>query len=163
MRLVHGDVCHDINEIIHDTNGKGGKKGSSESGSDGKKKSSTESHHSIIRTFFIFVIAGGALAIGGGLLWTRYISNDMKENIISKLVSVLGLLGPILETVLGTVVEVYDWCRRHVHSLILRLTGREDASSYFDNVAGYEPLQTNDGVGLGRLPEEDLRSPSLGI
>jgi hypothetical protein len=164
MRLVHGNLCKGVNNIIPDTNGRGGAKGSDKPGGGGGAGGgggSGPAGHSAVRSFFVFVVVCGVVAVAGGLTWTHCLNADQRTQLTTAAAPVLGSLAVAAEMGLGVVVEVYDWCRAKLRSLLGRDGG---GMAYFDGRSGYEPLGGGrDGGfrGLDMLPEEDdYRSPS---
>lgn len=157
-------MCKGVNDVIPDTNGKGGKKGSKESAGDSGKGADrpTGQHHSAIKTFFVFLLVTGVLAVAGALVWIHCLTAETRELIQSYAAPILSACAAVVEMGIGAIVEAYDWCRNKARPLILRLTGRDVGSSYFDDVVGYEPLRTSEGVGEGMGGSlESQGSPSL--
>ena len=140
-RLVHGDTCSNVNAVIPDTNGKGGKKGSSDAGSDasgGCHSSSTFRH------LITFVLSTGGALVVAGAVWSRCMGPQQRESVSMALGSVAEAARAALEVGLGVVVEAYDWMRGKVH----RVLGgdRSDEREYYEALrseeAGLDDVET---------------------
>jgi hypothetical protein len=163
LRLVHGNTCKGVNKVIPDTNGRGGAKGSDPSGGGGGGGDG-KSGGSAIRSFFLLIFTGGAVAVAGGLTWVHCLNPSQREIITEKAAPVLSILEAGFELALGLIVEVYDWVRTKVRDLPFIGSGRAGAGAGggafgFDAAAGYEPLSGSGGLALD--DPEDHRSPPL--
>jgi len=154
LRLVQANQCKGVNDVIPDTNGRGGPKGSDPSGGGG----TSGGKHSAIRRFFVFVLTVGVLAVAGGLAWTHCLAPGQREALLEKVAPALGVLGAVFEMALGLVIEAYDWCRAKIRSLPF-MAGSASTGGFGDGRGGYEPLSASGG-GLD-LDPEDHRSPPL--
>jgi hypothetical protein len=155
LRLVHGDMCTGINDLIPDTNGRGGRKGS-DSGGDGGGGSKSKGG-SAIRSFFVLVFTCGAVAVAGGLTWMHCLSDAQREAAKERAMPLLAVLAAGFEFVLGVVVDVYDWVRARVRAMPFMSQSRFEGN-WYEGRGGYEPL---DGSGGLDLDPEDHRSPPL--
>lgn len=166
LRLVHGNTCKGVNEVIPDTNGRGGAKGSDPSGGGGGGGGKGDGGGgSAIRTFFLLILTGGAVAVAGGLTWTHCLNPSQRETIAEKAAPAVAILEAGFELALGLIVEVYDWIRAKMRHLPFIGSGRASNGAGgdafgFDAVAGYEPLSGSGDGGLA-LDPEDHRSPPL--
>lgn len=158
LRLVHGNTCKGVNAIIPDTNGMGGPKGTEPSGGGGKKGGGGGG--SAIRSFFLFVLTCGALAVAAGLTWSHCLNPEQREALAVQAAPIVGILAAGFEVVLGVIVDAYDWLRAKVRTLpYIGGRGGADPSAFgFDAAAGYEPLSASGGLDLD---PEDHRSPPL--
>lgn len=149
MRLVHGNVCTNINKIIPDTNGKGGSKGSSDPGDDGSKKRTGSG--GFVKSLFLFILILGALSVAGGLTWVHCLSAEQKQIILEKIAPILRSLEVVFEICLGAIVEAYDWVRLKLRKLPF-FSQKEDARGYYEALSGSGGLE---------LDPEDQGSPNL--
>lgn len=155
LRLVHDNRCRGVNDIIPDTNGRGGPKGSDSGGGSDGGGSGT----SAIKSFFVFLLTIGIVAVAGGLIWTHCLSSEQQSIFLEKAAPLLGMLGAGFEMGLGIVVEVYDWCRAKLRNI--PFLNRGNRSMVFGGEDGYEPLSATGGAGGLDLDPEDHRSPPL--
>lgn len=156
LRLVHGDVCTGINDLIPDTNGRGGRKGS-DSGGDGEGGCGSKSWGGAIRSFFVLLFTCGAVAVAGGLTWMHCLSDAQREAAKERAMPLLAVLAAGFETALGMAVDVYDWVRARVRTLPFMNQSRFEGS-WYEGRGGYEPLGGSGGLDLD---PEDHRSPPL--
>jgi hypothetical protein len=157
---VHGDLCVGVNDLIPDTNGRGGARGAAPGGGGGGGGGAPGGAPSRLRTFFLFLFVGGAAAVAGGLTWTHCLAPAQREALADRAASLLGALGTAFELGLGFVVEAYDWARARLRALPFPGGGGGGrGGGGFDARGAYEPLGESGG-GLD-LDLEDHRSPPL--
>ena len=150
FRLVHDNMCSQINNVIPDTNGKGGPKGSSDPGDD---SSTTGSGGSFIRSFSVFVIVAGTISVGLGIVWSQLLSEEQQQSILQILDPVVTGLAAGFEMCLGMVVEAYDWVRAKLNRLpFVSDQTDQDARGYYEALSGSR-------TGLDVDPE-DQNSPN---
>lgn len=152
FRLVHDNICDNVNELIPDTNGKGGAKGSSKSGGDdpGQKDSSGGS---FMRSFFVFIFVIGAISVTAGLAWTHCVTAEQQQMIVEKASPLLGVLGIAFEMCLGAIVEAYDWIRAKIRNLpFVKSDDDQEIRGYYEALSGSNGLD---------LDPEDHNSPQV--
>jgi len=147
LRLIHNDACSDVNAVIPDTNGKGGKKGSPEPGGDSGDGGHCKSHSSFIKSLMVLIIVVGAVSVAIGFAWSQCLTPNQQEAAKTALEPVLGYLAAGFEVVLGLIVEAYDWIRAKVRSLTGR--GHDDDREYYEALTGHE-----DNPGLDEIDTE---------
>lgn len=153
MRLVHGDVCTGINDIIPDTNGKGGAKGSPKPGSDSPDTDHDSGGGGFMHSVFVFIFVIGAISVAIGLAWTHCISIEQRQVVLEKLGPILQTLEAGFEVLLGFCVEAYDWIRAKVRSLPFVPSGDDqDIRGYYEALSGSGGLD---------LDPEDHSSPNV--
>jgi hypothetical protein len=147
-RLVHADLCTGVNDLIPDTNGRGGAPNSKGGGGGGG--GSGGGIGSFFRGLFTFILVGGILLVVAGLAWGQCMSEEVRGSAATIAERTLGLLGGLLGVVLDKIVEAWDWVRG-------RLAGVSALRGIMgDSRAAYEPL-----AGGLDAEEEDFRSPPL--
>ena len=143
-----------MNDIIPDTNGRGGAKGSKPDGGGGSGGGGGGGGGGV-RSFFLFLLSGGVAAVAGSLAWSHCLTPGQREALLEKAAPALGTLGAVFELALGAFIDAYDWVRAKVRDLPYVGGGRPGG----DSRGAYEPL----GAGAGGLDldPDDHRSPPL--
>lgn len=150
FRLVHDNICSQINGIIPDTNGKGGAKGSSKPGDD---TSNSDSGSHFIRSLSVFIIVTGGISIVLGFVWSQVLSEEQQHAILQMTEPIMSTLGSGFELCLGLIVEGYDWVRAKLNNLpFFADRGDQEARGYYESLSG-------SGAGLDVDPE-DQDSPN---
>ena len=125
QRLVHNNFCTGVNAIIPDTNGKGGRKGSDDSGRD----SSGCHHASALKALFMFIISSGAILGIVGIVWSQCMTPEQQHGVLALLAPLGSKIRAGFEVALGVVVEAYAWARQKLKSL---LGDRSEEREYYE-------------------------------
>jgi sortilin len=161
-RLVHGDACAGVGALIPDTDGQGGKPGSSGGGGSGGGGAGGKGGGaaSAARRFFVFLLLAGAGGAAAALAWAHCLAPAQREAAMSAAMPVLAALAAGAEAAFGFVVDAWDWARARLRERGI-LRGGDAAYGYgFGGGApggAYEPLAGGGGLDLAA---EDAASPA---
>jgi len=130
-RLVHSNACRNVNTVIPDTNGKGGKKGSDDTGSDasGGCHKSTSAFWKLLT--FLFTTGGVAVVVG--VVWSQCMAPEQQRAVLE------GVQAGV-EVALGASVVAVDWVRQKVRAVVGG--DRSDEREYYEALSGLEDIET---------------------
>jgi hypothetical protein len=128
-RLVHSNSCSNVNAVITDTNGKGGKKGSDDTGSD----ASGGCHTSAFWKLLTFLFTTGGVAVVVGVVWSQCMAPEQQQAVLE------GVQAGV-EVALGASVVAVDWVRQKVRAVVGG--DRSDEREYYEALSGLEDIET---------------------
>ena len=137
-RLVHGDTCSNVNAVIPDTNGKGGRKGTDDTGSD----SSGCGHASTLKSLFTYIVSAGAMVVIAGVVWSQCMTPEQQAGLLASISPLAGAARAAFELALGAIVEAYTWARHRVLAVVNRGEDREFYEALRDDDDGLEEVST---------------------
>lgn len=138
-RLVHGNACSNVNAVIPDTNGKGGGKGTDDTGSD----SSGCHHASAMKSFFKLIVSVGATLVIVSVVWSQCMTPEQQEGLLAYISPLASTARAAFEVALGFIVEAYTWVKHKVLSVIgSRSEDREYYEALRDTEGGLEDVST---------------------